>query len=124
MRTKTLLLTAALCAAGIATSKAQVYSVNAVGYVNTALVKAFVSAIGFLPKGSLVRTNKGELGVVIRTNPADPLHPILAPVDEGLNRLGGEIDTSARDNSGAYERTIVETLPLDGRSIDLERLAS
>jgi hypothetical protein len=38
MRTKTLLLTAALCAAGIATSKAQaVYSVNAVGYVNTKL---------------------------------------------------------------------------------------
>lgn len=35
MRTKTLLLTAALCAAGIATSLAQtVYSVNAVGYVN------------------------------------------------------------------------------------------
>jgi hypothetical protein len=38
MRTKTLLLTAALCAAGIATSMAQaVYSVNAVGYVNTSL---------------------------------------------------------------------------------------
>jgi len=39
MRTKTLLLTAALCAAGIATSQAQtpVYSVNAVGYVNTSL---------------------------------------------------------------------------------------
>jgi len=34
MRTKTLLLTAALTAAGIATSMAQVYSVNAVGYVN------------------------------------------------------------------------------------------
>jgi hypothetical protein len=34
MRTKTLLLTAALSAAGIATSMAQVYSVNAVGYVN------------------------------------------------------------------------------------------
>jgi hypothetical protein len=41
MRTKTLLLTAALCAAGIATSKAQVYSVNAVGYVNTTLVPGF-----------------------------------------------------------------------------------
>jgi hypothetical protein len=41
MRTKTLLLTAALCAAGIATSKAQVYSVNAVGYVNTSLLKGF-----------------------------------------------------------------------------------
>lgn len=34
MRTKTLLLTAALSAAGAATSMAQVYSVNAVGYVN------------------------------------------------------------------------------------------
>jgi hypothetical protein len=41
MRTKTLLLTAAVCAAGIATSKAQVYSVNAVGYVNTQLVKGY-----------------------------------------------------------------------------------
>jgi hypothetical protein len=38
MRTKTLLLTAALSAAGVATSMAQVYSVNAVGYVNTQLV--------------------------------------------------------------------------------------
>ena len=35
MRTKTLLLTAALSAAGIATSMAQVFSVNAVGYVTT-----------------------------------------------------------------------------------------
>ena len=34
MRTKTLLLTAAVTAAGAATSMAQVYSVNAVGYVN------------------------------------------------------------------------------------------
>jgi hypothetical protein len=35
MRTKTLLLIAALSAAGAATSMAQVFSVNAVGYVNT-----------------------------------------------------------------------------------------
>src|SRR5687768_13509192 len=42
MRTKTLLLTAALSVAGIATSMAQaVYSVNAVGYVNTDLVPGF-----------------------------------------------------------------------------------
>ena len=34
MRTKTLLLTAAIGAAGVATSMAQVFSVNAVGYVN------------------------------------------------------------------------------------------
>jgi hypothetical protein len=43
MRTKTLLLTAALSVAGIATSMAQtpVFSVNAVGYVNTPLVPGF-----------------------------------------------------------------------------------
>lgn len=41
MRTKTLLLTAALSAAGVATSMAQVYSVNAVGYVNTPLVAGY-----------------------------------------------------------------------------------
>jgi len=43
MRTKTLLLTAAVSAAGVATSMAQapVYSVNAVGYVNTSLVAGF-----------------------------------------------------------------------------------
>jgi hypothetical protein len=37
MRTKALLLTAALSAAGVATSMAQVYSVNAVGYVNLSI---------------------------------------------------------------------------------------
>jgi hypothetical protein len=41
MRTKTLLLTAALGAAGIATSMAQVYSQNAVGYINLALPAGF-----------------------------------------------------------------------------------
>lgn len=39
MRTKTLLLTAALSAAGVATSMAQVFSVNAVGYVTTTVPK-------------------------------------------------------------------------------------
>src|SRR5207245_10736527 len=46
--------------------------------LNTALVKAFVNAITFFPLGSLVRTNQDELGVVIRTTPGDPLHPVLA----------------------------------------------
>jgi len=42
MRTKALLLTAALSAAGVATSMAQsVFSVNAVGYVNTVIAPGF-----------------------------------------------------------------------------------
>jgi len=41
MRTKTLLLTAALAAAGAVSSMAQVYSVNAVGYVNVTVPVGF-----------------------------------------------------------------------------------
>jgi hypothetical protein len=41
MRTKTLLITAALGLAGVATSMAQVYSVNAVGYINLTLRPGF-----------------------------------------------------------------------------------
>jgi hypothetical protein len=41
MRTKTLLLTAVLGAAGIVSTMAQVYSVNAVGYVNVNLPKGY-----------------------------------------------------------------------------------
>jgi hypothetical protein len=41
MRTKALLLAAAFAAAGVSTSVAQVYSVNAVGYVNVSLVPGF-----------------------------------------------------------------------------------
>jgi hypothetical protein len=41
MRTKTLLLTAALSAAGALTSMAQVYSINIVGYVNLSIPQGF-----------------------------------------------------------------------------------
>jgi hypothetical protein len=41
MRTKTLLLTAALTAAGVATSMAQVYSVNMVGYINSSIPSGY-----------------------------------------------------------------------------------
>jgi len=41
MRTKTLVLTAVLSAAGVASSLAQVFSVNAVGYVNMPIVPGF-----------------------------------------------------------------------------------
>ncbi len=78
--------------------------------LNTAVVKAFVSAVSFFPIGSLVRTSRDETGVVIRTNPADPLHPVLALLDDGLAATIGEVDTSSRDESGGYERHIVETL--------------
>ena len=78
--------------------------------LNTGLVKAFVNAITFFPLGSLVRTSRDELGVVVRTNRGDPLHPVLTLVADGIEGPRGRIDTAARDTSGAYERHILETL--------------
>eukprot|EP00825_Cyclidium_porcatum_P036356 TRINITY_DN3835_c0_g1_i1.p2 TRINITY_DN3835_c0_g1~~TRINITY_DN3835_c0_g1_i1.p2 ORF type:complete len:281 (-),score=21.31 TRINITY_DN3835_c0_g1_i1:90-932(-) len=58
MRTKTLLLTAALSAAGIATSMAQVYSVNAVGYINKELQPGYnILAAQLIAVDSLGVTN-------------------------------------------------------------------
>jgi len=65
MRTKTLLLTAALSAAGLASSMAQVYSVNAVGYVNTSIPGNNQLAILANP---LVGTNQ-SIATIIPTAP-------------------------------------------------------
>jgi putative nucleotidyltransferase with HDIG domain len=89
---------------------------------NTALVKAFVAAVTFFPLGSLVRTSRGEIGVVIRTNPKDPMHPVLSLLSDDFERLLGEVDTSARDQGGAYERQVVATLPSREGVLDLTRL--
>jgi hypothetical protein len=78
--------------------------------LNTSLVKAFVNAITFFPLGSVVRTNRDETGVVVRTNTDDPLHPVLVLMDERLQSPCGRVDTASRDSSGAYERHILETL--------------
>jgi len=87
--------------------------------LRTAFVKAFVSAITFFPVGSVVRTNRGELAVVIRPNAADPLHPVIQLVTTALQPTAGPVDTSARDHAGAYERHVVETVeaPDDGAGV-------
>jgi hypothetical protein len=63
MRTKTLLLTAALSVAGIASSMAQVYSVNAVGYVNKTIHPGFN-----LVSNPLIQSNNA-INVLIPTPP-------------------------------------------------------
>ncbi|HJZ72710.1 MAG TPA: HD domain-containing phosphohydrolase [Vicinamibacterales bacterium] len=87
--------------------------------LNAAIVKAFVNAISFFPIGSLVRTSRDELAIVIRTNPNDPLHPILQLVDEAVRSALGEVDTARRDADGAYERHIVETVVPAGGAPDV-----
>ena len=88
--------------------------------LNTSLVKAFVNAITFFPIGSVVRTSREEIGVVIETNPGSPLHPILSLVDGSFGGQTARVDTSVRDDSGAYARHIVETMhPPEGFDLRL-----
>jgi putative nucleotidyltransferase with HDIG domain len=84
--------------------------------LNSALVKAFVNAITFFPLGSMVRTSLNEITIVVGTNPGDPLHPILALFDDPDRR----IDSSGRDQSGAYERHVIETL-MPSKPFDVSR---
>jgi putative nucleotidyltransferase with HDIG domain len=86
--------------------------------LNTGLVKRFVTTITFFPVGSLVRTNRNELGLVVQTNRREPLHPVLALVDEDTYKPNGQIDTAARESSGGYARHIMQSLPApDGLDI-------
>jgi len=78
--------------------------------LNTFLVKAFVSAITFFPLGSVVRTSRGEIGVVVSTNASEPLHPVLAIADEQIRTPRGRVNTAERGASGSYEYHVLETL--------------
>jgi putative nucleotidyltransferase with HDIG domain len=89
--------------------------------LNSALVKTFVNAITFFPLGSMVRTSRDEIAIVVATNPADPLHPVIALLDDAGHGPCGRIDASARDGSGAYERHIVETLMPLGEPLDVTK---
>jgi putative nucleotidyltransferase with HDIG domain len=86
--------------------------------LNTAIVKAFVNAISFFPIGSVVRTDRDELGLVIRTNDGEPLHPVIALIGPAYERLPGDVDTSTRDGAGVYSRHLIETIrPPEGLDV-------
>ena len=73
--------------------------------LNTALVKAFVNAISFFPLGSVVRTDRDEMGVVVGTNAGEPLHPVIALITPKYQRLDGFVNTSQRDLEGVVRAT-------------------
>jgi putative nucleotidyltransferase with HDIG domain len=89
--------------------------------LNTSLVKSFVNAITFFPVGSLIRTDRDELGVVRRANLHDPLHPVIVLVSPAYARISDDIDTSQRDAEGRYERHVVETM-MPVEALDLPSL--
>jgi len=83
--------------------------------LNPALVKAFVSIVTFFPIGTIVRTTRGELGVVVGTHDDDALHPRIAVIDPAGPdaRPTSVLDLRERDDGGAFLRDVAETLPED-----------
>lgn len=92
--------------------------------LDPALVKAFISLVTFFPAGSVVRTSRGEIGIVVETSEHDPLHPVIELQQSGSPVPGTRIDTSERDPSGGYIRHIVETVPYSAVDFSREGLAA
>src|SRR5881394_4637 len=115
MRTKTLLLTAALCAAGIATSKAQaVYSVNAVGYVNTSLGKGFNLVSNPLDNkatdGNKIKNLFASLPAGAQVFYFDGSKYSIASVDEFTGEITGDAaDTVLAPGNGVFVRVDAAT---------------
>lgn len=59
------------------------YIVSQVGVLfDLAVVKAFVDSVAAYPCGSLVRTNEGEVGIVLRQNPQCPTRPVIRIIED------------------------------------------
>jgi len=106
MRTKTLLLTAALCAAGAATSMAQVYSVNMVGYINQSIPAGFSLIANHL--------NNSPDNRVISLFPTPPEGTVVFKFNPAT-----DLFTNARFVDGAWENDLTITLgPGEGAFIN------
>jgi hypothetical protein len=100
MRTKTLLLTAALAVAGLSSASAQVYSVNAVGYINLSLPKGF-SMICSQLKASPDNQIKNVLGLGSRVFTAYVYQPATGDYAiNGYDGAGGYDDETQIINPG------------------------
>jgi putative nucleotidyltransferase with HDIG domain len=80
--------------------------------LDAALVKAFVGAVTFFPAGTLVRTSRDEVGVVVRASVTDPLHPLIALVEDldPSRPLPIELNLAERGADGAYLRHVAQSL--------------
>lgn len=112
MRTKTLLLTAALTAAGTLASMAQVYSVNMVGYINLQIPQGFSMIANQLNNGSL-----NQLAELIPAPPNNSMFFKYKPAS-GTYDIDSFVD-------GAYEGDTAGTMTMNaGEGIWINAMAA
>jgi len=105
MRTKTLLLTAALAAIGVTSSMAQVYSVNLVGYINKQVPKGFYMVANQLNNGTGNKAvdlipNPPNNTFVFKFNPSNGGYDTLNFVDGGWE--GDDLNMTLNPGEGAF----------------------
>ncbi len=66
------------------------------------VIKAFVDSVAAYPTGSLVKTNEGEIGIVLRQNPGCPTRPVIRIVE----------DTEGRKPEQWVEKNLTQELTL------------
>lgn len=85
------------------------------------LLKVFINMLGIYPVGSLVVLNTGEVGVVMKANPAELSRPEVAIIADrrGKKEQIETVDLTATDEStGKPKRSILKTF--DPRKYDLD----
>ncbi len=89
--------------------------------LNPALVKAFVSVVTFFPIGTVVRTTRDEVGVVVETHADDALHPRILLVDPARPDAdpGPSIDLRTRDDQGEFLRDVARSIPANRLGLDV-----
>ncbi len=85
------------------------------------LLKVFINMLGIYPVGSLVVLDTGEVGVVMKANPAELSRPEVAIIADrsGKKEKIETVDLTAVDEStGKHRKTILKTF--DPRKYDLD----
>lgn len=109
MRTKTLLLTAALTAAGAATLLAQTYSANVVGYINVTNYPGFnliANQLNASPDNKITNIIPADKvpneSSVYKLNPATGLFDSLTSIDQAWE--GNNLDLSVGPGEGMFTK--------------------
>lgn len=92
--------------------------------LNPALVKAFVSVVTFFPIGTVVRTTRDEIGVVVETHAEDALHPRILLIDPERPDAdpGPSVDLRTRGDGGEFLRDVARSVPARRLGLDIPRI--
>ena len=98
----------------------ELYQMGTSGAFDATQLSLLIRFLGLYPVGALVELNTGERGVVIATNPAGALKPMVKLVtDRTRQSLSGALIIDLVDGNGDEPRTIRNVLDPTPDNIDL-----